>query len=60
MFLSFVLQILLPVFRLRATLLLRDVWLSWSGIASATLQSSRMIAAAKVAVALILAYIGVP
>jgi hypothetical protein len=60
MFLRIVLPILLPVYRLRAALLLRDAWLVWTGIAQATLKTARMVGVTRMAVALALAYFGIP
>ena len=59
-FLYFVSYVLWPCFRLWATLLLRDAWLFWTGIASATIKSARMIAVTRVVIALALAYFGIP
>jgi hypothetical protein len=58
--LFFVRRVLWPKFQLRATLLLRDAWLGWTGLASATLKSRRWVGVARVAVAVVLAYLGIP
>jgi hypothetical protein len=60
MILYFVTHILWPRFQFRATLFLRDAWLSWTGIASATIKSTRMIAVTRVVIAFALAYFGIP
>ena len=58
--LYFLRQIFWPQFRVWATLLLRDGWLSWAGIARVTIKSARVIAVTRVVVALALAYFGIP
>lgn len=58
--LYYVSHIVWPQFQLRATLLLRDAWLSWVGLATATIKTARMLGLARLTVALALAYLGIP
>jgi hypothetical protein len=60
MILYFARHIFLPWCRLRAPLLLRDAYLSWAGLASATIKAARIIAVTRVVIAFALAYFGIP
>ena len=60
MIIYFVRYVCWPFFQLKATLLLRDAWLTWTGLASATIKSRRALAVTRVVVALAFAYFGIP